>query len=92
MQLSVAVPAFKTSKEREIGEANQLRLPILSPDTCQSRRFFEPDESATLRGDWLTVDQDQHEWVVVLKGVARLRFEDKTIEMNAGRTIRSAVP
>ncbi len=22
-------------------------------------------------------DQDQHEWVVVLKGVARLRFEDE---------------
>jgi cupin 2 domain-containing protein len=29
-------------------------------------------------------DQDQHEWVVVLKGVARLRFEDETVEMGAG--------
>ena len=29
-------------------------------------------------------DQDQHEWVVVLKGAARLRYEDETIEMKPG--------
>jgi cupin 2 domain-containing protein len=29
-------------------------------------------------------DQDQHEWVVVLKGSARLRFEDETLEMRPG--------
>lgn len=29
-------------------------------------------------------DQDQHEWVVVLKGAARLRFEDETVEMKPG--------
>ncbi len=29
-------------------------------------------------------DQDQHEWVVVLKGSARLRFEDETFEMKPG--------
>ena len=29
-------------------------------------------------------DQDQHEWVVVLKGAARLRFEDEVIEMGPG--------
>lgn len=29
-------------------------------------------------------DQDQHEWVVVLKGSARLKFEDCTVEMNPG--------
>jgi cupin 2 domain-containing protein len=29
-------------------------------------------------------DQDQHEWVVVLKGAARLRFEDQTVEMKPG--------
>ncbi len=28
--------------------------------------------------------QDQHEWIVVLKGSARLRFEDTSIEMNPG--------
>lgn len=29
-------------------------------------------------------DQDQHEWVVVLKGSARLRFEDTLLEMKPG--------
>ena len=29
-------------------------------------------------------DLDQHEWVIVLKGAARLRIEDQTFEMNPG--------
>jgi len=29
-------------------------------------------------------DQDQREWVVVLKGAARLRFEDETVDMQPG--------
>ena len=29
-------------------------------------------------------DQDQHEWVIVLRGAARLQFEDGTIEMKPG--------
>lgn len=29
-------------------------------------------------------DQDQHEWVLILKGEARLQFEDETIEMKPG--------
>jgi cupin 2 domain-containing protein len=29
-------------------------------------------------------DQDQHEWVLVLRGAARLRFEDGVVEMQAG--------
>jgi cupin 2 domain-containing protein len=29
-------------------------------------------------------DQDQHEWVVVLTGAARLKFQDVTIEMKPG--------
>jgi len=29
-------------------------------------------------------DQDQHEWVIVVKGAARLRFEDQAIEMKPG--------
>jgi cupin 2 domain-containing protein len=37
---------------------------------------------ASPEGFWY--DQDQHEWVVVLKGAARLRFEDETIEMKPG--------
>jgi cupin 2 domain-containing protein len=29
-------------------------------------------------------DQEQHEWVVVMKGAARLTFEDETFEMKPG--------
>lgn len=29
-------------------------------------------------------DQEQHEWVIVLKGAARLSFEDRTVEMKPG--------
>lgn len=29
-------------------------------------------------------DQDQHEWVVVLKGAAKLQFEDGMVEMKPG--------
>ena len=29
-------------------------------------------------------DQDRHEWVIVLKGAARLQFEDGVVEMTPG--------
>ena len=29
-------------------------------------------------------DQSEHEWVIVLKGAARLRFEDEVVELNPG--------
>jgi cupin 2 domain-containing protein len=38
--------------------------------------------NASPEGFWY--DQDQHEWVVVVKGAARLRFEDQTVEMKPG--------
>ncbi len=34
------------------------------------------------KGFWY--DQDQHEWVVVLKGSARMIFEDETFELKPG--------
>src|SRR3982074_3083956 len=37
---------------------------------------------ASPEGFWY--DQDQHEWVVVLKGAARLRFGDETVEIKPG--------
>jgi cupin 2 domain-containing protein len=37
---------------------------------------------ASPEGFWY--DQDQHEWVVVLKGAARLRVEDEIVEMKPG--------
>ena len=40
---------------------------------------------ASPEGFWY--DQDQHEWVIVLKGAARLRFEDGIVEMKPGNFI-----
>jgi cupin 2 domain-containing protein len=34
--------------------------------------------------DGFWYDQEQHEWVVVLKGAARLRFADGVVELNPG--------
>jgi cupin 2 domain-containing protein len=41
---------------------------------------------ASSEGFWY--DQDQHEWVVVLKGAARLRFENQTIEMKPAEFVK----
>jgi cupin 2 domain-containing protein len=32
-------------------------------------------------------DQDEHEWVIVLKGAATLRFEESTLEMKPGDSV-----
>lgn len=37
--------------------------------------------------DGFWYDQDQHEWVIVLSGSARLQFEDHIIEMNPGDSV-----
>ncbi len=37
---------------------------------------------ASPEGFWY--DQDEHEFVVLLKGAARLRFEDESVEMQPG--------
>lgn len=37
---------------------------------------------ASAEGFWY--DQEQHEWVIVLKGEAKLRFEDGMVEMKPG--------
>ncbi len=40
---------------------------------------------ASAEGFWY--DQEQHEWVVLLQGAARLRFEGEEIEMHPGDVI-----
>jgi cupin 2 domain-containing protein len=34
--------------------------------------------------DGFWYDQEEHEWVIVLKGTARLQFEDTTVDLNPG--------
>lgn len=41
---------------------------------------------ASPEGFWY--DQDQHEFVLLLKGAARLRFEDESVEMQPGDWIK----
>jgi cupin 2 domain-containing protein len=68
------------------------------PPTLPDELFTTLLESANVRierivsqghsspeGFWY--DQDQHEWVILLKGAARLRFEDETVEMKSGHII-----
>ena len=52
-------------------EANNLRI-----ERIVSHGHASPE------GFWY--DQDQHEWVLVLKGSARLKFEDCIVEMKSG--------
>ncbi|HEX3314334.1 MAG TPA: cupin domain-containing protein [Gemmataceae bacterium] len=40
---------------------------------------------ASPEGFWY--DSPRHEWVAVLRGASRLRFEDETIEMRPGRFV-----
>ena len=51
-----------------------------SPSACIERIVSYGHASPD--GFWY--DQDQHEWVVLLQGAARLRFEDEIVEMMPG--------
>ncbi|MDP1798445.1 MAG: cupin domain-containing protein [Planctomycetaceae bacterium] len=53
-----------------------LTIPDVRIERIVSHRHVSPDAF------WY--DQDQHEWVVVLKGAARLQFEEQVVEMRPG--------
>lgn len=53
-----------------------LNRPRLRIERIVSHGHASPD------GFWY--DQEQHEFVILLQGAARLRFEDEVIEMNPG--------
>jgi cupin 2 domain-containing protein len=53
-----------------------IATPSLRIERIVSRCHASPE------GFWY--DQEQHEFVVVLKGAARLQFEDELVEMKAG--------
>lgn len=62
---------------------NELFTVLMDAGDVRIERIIS-DGHATPTDYWY--DQDQHEWVVVLKGVARLRFEDESqpVEMQSG--------
>ena len=55
---------------------------LLKPPTCRFIERIVSHGHSSPPGFWY--DQDQHEWVIVLKGAARLRFDDEIVEMKPG--------
>ena len=60
---------------------DELFTTLLEAANVRIERIVSHGHASPL-GFWY--DQDRHEWVVVLKGAARLRFEDETVEMKPG--------
>jgi cupin 2 domain-containing protein len=60
---------------------DELITTLLDVDTVRIERIVSHGHKSP---DGFWYDQDQHEWVVVLLGAARLRFEDETVEMKPG--------
>jgi cupin 2 domain-containing protein len=60
---------------------DELFTTLLAAANVQIERIVSHGH-ASPAGFWY--DQDQHEWVMVLKGAARLRFEDGIVEIKPG--------
>ena len=54
---------------------------LIQTDSVRIERIVTLGQSSP-KGFWY--DQDEHEWVVVLQGAARLQLEDRTIELGPG--------
>ncbi len=60
---------------------DELFTTLLDAGTVRIERIVSHGH-ASPAGFWY--DQGEHEWVIVLKGAARLRFEDGIVEMKPG--------
>ena len=69
---------FPTSLPGELVTA-LLEVASVRIERIVSHRHASPE------GFWY--DQDRHEWVIVVKGKARLRFEDEVVEMKPGDSV-----
>ena len=68
--------------------AEELTETILQHESVRIERIVSTGHSSD-EGFWY--DQDEHEWVVVLQGKARLEFDDgKAIEMEPGDSVHIA--
>ena len=65
----------------QANQPDELFTTVLDASNVRIERTVSFGHSSP-EGFWY--DQDQHEWVVMLKGAARLRFEDETVEMKPG--------
>ena len=62
----------------------ELLTPLLNTPPVRIERIVSKGH-ASPEGFWY--EQPMHEWAVVLKGAARLEFEDRVVEMGAGDSI-----
>ena len=62
----------------------ELTTVLLKGDQVRIERIISTGHKSP-EGFWY--DQPEHEWVMVLKGAARLQFEDQVVEMKAGDSI-----
>jgi cupin 2 domain-containing protein len=62
---------------------NELLETLIDADSLRIERIVSNGHASP---EGFSYDQEQHEWVVVLKGTARLRFDDddKLVEMGPG--------
>jgi cupin 2 domain-containing protein len=62
---------------------NELLETLIDADSLRIERIVSHGHASP---EGLSYDQEQHEWVVVLKGAARLQFDDddKLVEMGPG--------
>jgi len=60
---------------------SELFQPLLEIPNCRIERIVSHGHSSP-PDFWY--DQDQHEWVLLIQGAARLQFEDKVIQMRPG--------
>ncbi len=62
----------------------ELFITLLEAENVRIKRIVSRAHSSP---DGFWYDQDQHERVVLLKGAARLKFEDEEVEMRPGDSI-----
>ena len=67
-----------------LGRDDEQFLPLLAGSTFRVERIVSHGH-ASPEGFWY--DQDENEWVLLLKGAARLAFVDRTIELRPGQAI-----
>lgn len=60
---------------------DELLTPLLEATNARIERIVSHGHVSP-EGFWY--DQDENEWVIVLKGAATLRFEDSVVEMKPG--------
>lgn len=60
---------------------DELSTTLLEAHSVRIERIVSQGQ-ASPAGFWY--DQEQHEWVIVLQGAARLQFEDRVLELQPG--------